>query len=299
MARIAITGATGLLGSALAESLEGDGHEVLRITRTPRPGSDDVGWDIAARTIDHERLEGTDAMVHLAGEPIGAARWTTETRRRIHDSRAVGTELLARTLVRLDDPPEVLVSGSAVGYYGSRGDELLTEASSPGDDFLATVCIDWEKAADPARVRGIRVVHPRTGVVIAAGGDLIAKVERPFRLGIGGRVGSGRQFVPWIALGDHVRALRHLIDRDVEGPVNVVGPEPVTNRELTQALGTALHRPTVLPVPVFGVRLLYGRMGVTLATSSQRAVPEVLDATGFTFTHTELLPVLEGALGTT
>jgi uncharacterized protein (TIGR01777 family) len=202
---------------------------------------------------------------------------------------------LARTLAALDTPPAVFVSSSAVGIYGDRGDEELTEDATSGDDFLAEVCVAWEAAADPARAAGIRVVHPRTGVVIARNGPLNDKVELPFRLGVGGRVGSGRQYVPWISLIDEVAALRFLIDRPLEGPVNLVGPSPATNMELTRALGTVLRRPTLLPIPTFAIRLLYGEMGETLATVSQRVIPRRLLDAGFTFRHTTLLAALSAA----
>ncbi len=298
MSRIAVTGATGLIGRALVASLVGDGHRVARLVRDPRiAGRDDVVWDPEQGSIDARSLEGVDAVVHLAGEPIGASRWTEETRRRIHDSRERGTDLLARTLAGLDQRPEVFVSSSAVGIYGDRGDEELTEESSHGDDFLAQVCIAWERAADPAREAGIRVVHPRTGVVIAKDGPLIDKVELPFRLGVGGKVGSGRQYVPWISLDDEVAALRFLIDRPIEGAVNLTGPNPATNLALTKALGTVLRRPTIMPIPAFAIRLLYGEMGETLATVSQRVLPRRLLDAGFPFRHTTVLAALAAVYG--
>lgn len=295
--RVAITGATGLIGQALTTSLRADGHTVHRVVRDPgvaAPG--DVVWDLEARTIDAEALEGVDAVVHLAGEPIGDARWTDATKRRIRASRVVGTDLLARTLAELDDRPEVLVSSSAVGVYGDRGDEELTEESAAGDDFLAEVCLAWEAAADPARAAGIRVVHPRTGVVLAEGGPLIDKIDLPFRLGVGGKVGSGRQYVPWISLVDEVRALRFLIDTELAGPVNLTGPAPATNLELTKALGEVLRRPTVLPIPTLAIRALYGEMGATLATVSQRVLPQRLLEAGFRFEHPTVLDALREAL---
>ncbi len=296
MSRIAITGSTGLIGEALAVSLAGDGHRVVRLVRdASRAGAEDVVWDPARGTIDAARLEGVDAVVHLAGEPIGASRWTPATKRAILDSRIQGTELIARTVAALDTPPSVLVSSSAVGVYGDRADEELTEDSDQGDDFLAEVCIAWEAAAAPARDAGVRVVHPRTGVVIAKDGPLIDKVELPFRLGVGGRVGTGRQYVPWISLADEIAALRFLIDTPLEGPVNLVGPSPATNAELTSALGTVLRRPTLLPIPAFAIRLLYGEMGETLATVSQRVLPARLLAAGFTFQHATILAALRTA----
>jgi uncharacterized protein len=298
VSRIAITGSTGLIGEALVASLTADGHTVQRVVRDPgKAGPHDVVWDLRARTIEHAKLEGVDAVVHLAGEPIGAARWTPDTKRRIHDSRTTGTRLIATALAGLAAPPPVLVSGSAVGYYGDRGDEVLTERSSVGDDFLARVTRDWEAAADPAREAGIRVAHPRTGVVIAKDGPLIEKVELPFKLGVGGRIGNGRQYVPWISLEDEVRALRFLIDGDLDGPVNLAAPNPATNRELTEALGTVMRRPTVLPIPPFAIKALYGEMGETLATVSQRVLPTRLLDAGFTFAHERLVDALRVALG--
>jgi uncharacterized protein len=296
--RIAVTGATGLIGGALTASLEANDDVVHRVTRDPAAAREgDIVWDPEAGEIDAAALEGVDGVVHLAGEHIGDHRWTAETKRRIHDSRELGTRLLAETLAGLDAPPSVLVSGSAVGYYGDRGDEVLTEESDPGDDFMARVCIAWEDATGPAEAAGIRVVHARTGVVIADGGPLIDKIELPFRLGVGGRVGSGRQYVAWIALDDHLRALRYLLDhKSLSGPVNLTAPDPATNAELTKAIGDVLRRPTILPIPVAAVRLLYGEMGESLATVSQRAIPRRLQEAGFTFEHT-LTSALRVALG--
>ena len=286
--RIAVTGATGLIGGALTESLRADGHTVHRVTRSQAAAEQgDVLWDPDAGTIDAATLEGVDAVVHLAGEPIGDQRWSAEVKRRIRDSRERGTRLLASTLAELDAPPSALVSGSAVGYYGDRGDEVLTEDAEPGDDFMARMCVAWEQATEPAEEAGIRVVHARSGVVLAQGGPLIDKIELPFRLGVGGRVGSGRQYVPWIALADHVRALRYLLDhQSLAGPVNLTAPDPATNAELTKAIGDVLRRPTVLPIPVAAIRALYGEMGESLATVSQRVIPRRLQEAGFSFEHT-------------
>jgi uncharacterized protein len=295
--RVAITGSTGLIGEALVASLVRDGHRVHRVTRSrAKAGPDDVVWDPMGGAVDTANLEGVDAVVHLAGEPIGDARWTDETKRAIHESRRTGTRTLAEALAGLAVLPAVFVSGSAVGIYGSRGDEVLDESSALGDDFLARVCIDWETAAAPAAEAGIRVVHPRTGVVIAQDGPLIDKIELPFKLGVGGKVGSGKQYVPWISLEDEVRALRFLIDEPISGPVNLTGPAPVTNAELTRALGAVMRRPTVFPIPPIAIRALYGEMGVTLATSSQRAVPRVLLDAGFEFVHADLTSALRVAL---
>lgn len=294
--RIAITGSSGLIGEALVASLRGDGHTVHRVVRDRAQAVDgDIYWSVAAAEIDAAGFEGVDAVVHLAGEPIGSDRWSDEVKRRIRDSRVDGTRLLAEALASLSVQPDVLLSGSAVGYYGSRGDEILTETSAAGDDFLAEVTVAWEAAAEPARTAGIRVVHPRTGVVIASGGPLIEKVELPFKLGVGGRIGDGQQWIPWIALVDEVRALRFLIDHELAGPVNLAAPHPVQNVELTKALGEVLHRPTLIPTPTFGIRALYGEMGITLATASQRVVPRALEEAGFRFEVTSIREALRNA----
>ena len=298
MARYAITGSSGLIGEALIASVTADGHTVQRVVRdAAKAGPDDVVWDLSARSIQAEKLEGVDVVVHLAGEPIGDARWTDETKRRIRDSRVIGTQLISEALAGLEDRPRVLVTASGVHYYGDRGDEILTEESTAGQGFMPQLCVAWEAAAQPARDAGIRTAHARTGVVIAENGPLIEKVELPFRLGVGGRVGHGRQYVPWISLEDEIRALRFIVDRDdLSGPFNLVGPDPVTNRELTKALGQVLRRPTVLPIPPFAIRLLYGEMGITLAMDSLRVMPQRLLEAGFTHTHTTLVSALETAL---
>ena len=296
--RVAVTGSSGLIGRALVDSLQQDGHEVHRVVRDrARATRGDIYWSVTHGEIDASAFEGVDAVVHLAGEPIGK-RWTDEQKRRVRDSRVDGTRLLAEALASLDDRPDVLVSQSGANYYGDRGDDRLAEDERPGSGFLADVCVAWEQAADPAREAGIRVVHPRTGVVMAEEGPLIDKVELPFKLGVGGRVGSGQQWVPWISHDDEVRGIRFMLDTDtLSGPVNLVAPEPVRNTEMTKALGEVWHRPTVLPVPVFALRLLYGEMGVTLATESVRAIPEKLREAGFEWRYPQLLPALQAAIG--
>ncbi|MDX1511663.1 MAG: TIGR01777 family oxidoreductase [Nitriliruptorales bacterium] len=293
--RVAITGSTGLLGQALGASLRADGHEVVPVVRS-RAGPDSIRWQPAEGILDAAQLVGLDAVVHLAGEPIGARRWSEAVRREIAESRRLGTRLVAEAIASLDDKP-ALLSASAVGYYGSRGDEVLSEGSAPGDDFLAEVCKDWEAATQPAVDAGARVCIMRNGVVLADDGPLISKVRLPFSLGLGGRIGDGRQYIPWIGLEDTIRAIRFLLERDdLTGPFNLVSPTPVTNREFTKALGEVMRRPTVLPVPVLALRLLYGEMGVVLATSSQRVQPGRLLEAGFTFVHDEVVPALRAAL---
>ncbi|HEY0971603.1 MAG TPA: TIGR01777 family oxidoreductase [Gemmatimonadales bacterium] len=269
--RIAVTGATGFIGSALVARLAAGGHTVHRISRSaPAPGSGDVRWDPARGELDPRALEGVDAVVHLAGENIGQ-RWTAAARRRIVDSRVQGTTLLARTLATLERKPRVLVSVSAVGIYGDTGDRVVDESSPPGTGFLADVVRAWERSADAAREAGIRVVHPRLGVVLGAGGGALARMLLPFHLGVGGRIGSGRQWMSWIAHSDAVRALETLATRDgPAGPVNVAAP-PVTNADFTRALGRALHRPTIIPIPALALRAIYGRMAVETLIAGQRA----------------------------
>lgn len=297
--RVAISGASGLIGGALHDHLVAAGHDVVRmVRRRQQAGPGDVYWSHQTGEIDREALAAVDAVVHLAGEPIGARRWTPEQKQRIRDSRVEGTALVAGAMAALgEDGPQVLVQGSAVGFYGSRGDERLTEEADRGVGFLADVVADWEAAAAPAEeAPGIRVAYARTGVVIAEHGPLIEKIELPFKLGVGGVIGGGSQWVPWIALQDEVRALAFLLTHDVSGPVNLVAPAVVTNRQLTRAIGDVLNRPTVLPTPIFGIRLLYGEMGVTLATDSQRVVPEQLREAGFEWEHTEIREPLRTAL---
>lgn len=293
--RVAITGATGLIGSALRASLAAKGHEVRRLTRRPR-GAGDFAFDPAHKVIDTTGFEGVDAVVHLAGEPV-AQRWTDAVRRRIRGSRVEGTRLVAEAVAAMVRPPRVLVSGSAIGFYGERGDETLLETSAPGDDFLSDVCVAWEAAAAPARDAGIRVVHPRTGVVLSPDGGALQRLLLPFRLGLGGRVGSGDQWMSWISLVDTVGALRHMIDdAGLAGPVNVTGPAPVTNAEFTRVLAAVLHRPAFIPVPAFALRIAFNEMADATLMVSQRALPERLEKSGFPFRHRSLEAALRAVL---
>ena len=284
---VLISGATGLLGTALRRELEAGGHGVTRLTRSPRsPG--DVGWDPDAGRIDGD-LAGTDAVVHLAGESIAEGRWTREKKRRILESRRKGTRLLAEGVAALPTPPSVMVSASAVGYYGDRGAEVLTEESGPGSGFLAEVCWEWEAAAAPAREAGIRVVHPRTGIVLSKQGGALGATLPIFRLGAGGRIGSGRQYWPWISLDDVVGAFVHALTNEaVGGPVNVGSPNPLTNAEYTRVLGRVLNRPTVFAVPAPAARLALGGMAEELLLASQRMRPVRLEETGYRFRHPDL-----------
>lgn len=293
--RIAITGAHGLIGTRLTARLRMRGHEIVPLVRrAPRRG--EVRWDPNG-DWDARPLEGIDALIHLAGESIGARlRWTDDTKRRIRDSRVLGTTSLARGLASLTDRPKVLVAASAVGIYGDRGPETLTESSAPGDGFLADVCRAWESAADPARHAGIRVVHPRFGYVIAAFNGAIRPMVWLTWLGAGGPLAGGRHEVSWVSLHDVSRALEHLATHDVEGAVNVTGPDPVPQRQLAKTLGAIMNRPAIMPAPGWAIRLLLGELGAEIL-KSQRAIPERLERSGFRFRHVRLEDALRDELG--
>lgn len=292
---VAVTGASGFLGSALVPALRGAGHDVRTLVRRPASGPGETSWDPAAGALDAAALEGVDAIVHLAGESIGQ-RWTAGVRDRVLRSRVDGTRLLAETIASLDPRP-VLVCASAVGFYGDRGDEELTEASGRGSGFLADVVDAWERAADPAREAGARVVHLRQGMVLARHGGVLERLLLPFRLGLGGRVGSGLQWWSWISLDDTVAGYLHALGNELEGPVNLTAPAPARCRELVKALGDALHRPTVLPLPALAVKLAFGRMGEEMLLGGQRVLPARLERDGLAFAHPTLPGALAAALG--
>jgi uncharacterized protein len=290
---VAVTGSGGLIGSALVRRLQEEGHRVRRVVRSGGSGADEVRWDPMVGTIDSSGLAGVDAVVHLAGEGIGDHRWTEAQKRKIRDSRVTGTTVLAEALARLDPRPAVLLTASGISVYGDRGDEVLTEASGSGTGFLPSVVEAWEAATKPAATAGIRTASFRNGIVLSADGGALAKQLPLFRFFLGGRLGSGKQWLPWIALEDEVGAIVHLLTADVEGPVNLAAPDPVTNATFTEVLGRVLRRPTFLAVPAFGPRLLLGReLADELLFSSARMVPEKLRASGYEFSQ----PDLEGAL---
>lgn len=289
---VLVSGSTGLIGSTLVSALEEGGHRVRRLTRSGGSSEDVVRWDPSAGEIDASRIEGVDAVVHLAGENI-VGRWTDAKKARIRDSRVRGTRLLAETLARLPTPPGVMVSASATGYYGDRGNELLSEESAPGDSFLAGVGQEWEAAADPAREVGVRVVHPRFGIVLSTEGGALGTTLPIFKLGVGGKIGSGRQYWSWIAIDDVVGAILHVLTEDsLEGPVNVTVPDPPTNAEYTRVLGRVLGRPTVFPLPAPVARIMLGQLADELLLASQRIEPARLKETGYSYRY----PELEGAL---
>jgi uncharacterized protein len=297
--RIAVTGASGLIGTALSAALRGDGHDVRPVTRGAASGPGAIVWDPMAGEIDAAAFEGVDAVVHLAGANIGSKRWSEKTKREVYDSRVRGTDLLARTLAGLDPPPAVLLSGSAIGYYGDTGDEDVTETSPPGDDFFARLAVAWEGAAQPAVDAGIRTAFLRTSMVLSGSGGALGPMLPLFRLGLGGRMGSGRQWWSWISIDDEVGAIRLLLSRDdLAGPVNLASPDPITNGDMARALGRALHRPAVVPVPAFGPRLVLGReLADGVVFTSQRVRPAVLVGAGYEYRHPDVDTALSAVLG--
>jgi len=296
--KLLVTGSTGFIGERVVRALREDGHTVVRLVRSrPQAGSSDGFWDPAAGVVEVGGLEGVEGAVHLAGESTAAGPWTTARKARIRDSRVGGTRLLATTLAGLEPRPSVMVCASAVGYYGDRGTEVLTEESPAGKGFLAETGVAWEAAAQPARAAGIRVAHLRFGLVIGAGGGLLSPILPVFRLGLGAQLGDGSQFMSWVALDDVVGAVRHVLqDKTLVGPVNVTSPNPVTNREFTEALGRVLGRPTLLSVPRFLLRLAPGNMADEAILASARVLPTRLLGTGYEFRLPELAAALRLAL---
>ncbi|MGW4506537.1 TIGR01777 family oxidoreductase [Streptomyces sp. NPDC004436] len=294
--RIAVTGSTGLIGSALVRSLRADGHEVVRFVRREPSAADEARWDPERGYVDPAGPAGCAAVVHLAGAGIGDHRWTDAYKRTIRDSRVLGTAALAKALAGLDEPPAVLVSGSAVGYYGDTGDRVVDEDSPAGRGFLPSVCQEWEAAADPAREAGIRTAFARTGLVVAKDGGAWGRMFPLFRAGLGGRLGDGRQYWPFISLRDEVRALRHIVDTpSLHGPVNLTAPEPLTNRQVTAAMGRVLKRPAVLPVPAVALRVVLGEFSQDVL-SGQRARPARLLESGFVFRDPGIEEAIRAAL---
>jgi uncharacterized protein (TIGR01777 family) len=288
------------MGSALVPTLIAGGHAVTRLVRsTPRPGQAEIPWNPAARSIGTPALEGLDAVVHLAGDNIASGRWTAVKKASIRNSRVHGTTVLCEALAQLVKPPKVLLSASAIGYYGDRGETLLREESPPGRGFLAEVCQAWEAATAPAAQRGIRVVHLRFGMVLSPAGGSLAKMLTPFRLYLGGVIGTGKQYMSWIALDDVLGAFHHALHTEaLQGPVNIVAPSAVTNREFTMTLGKVLRRPTRFPLPAFAARLMFGEMADALLLASTRVTPARLVASGYTFQYPELEEALQHLLGT-
>jgi uncharacterized protein len=290
--KVLIAGASGLIGSALIPPLEAEGAEVTRLVRsTPKPG--EIEWHPNQDAMDPARLEGFDAIINLAGENVAAGRWTEDQKRKIHDSRVNGTHLLSEAMAKLAKRPRVFLCASATGFYGDRDDEVLDEHSDSGGGFLAGVCREWEKATEPAVAAGVRVVNLRFGVILSRDGGMLAKLLTPFKMGMGGKVGSGKQIISWVAIDDAVGATKlALNDETFRGPVNVVAPNPVTNEVFTKTLGHVLSRPTALAMPAFAARLAFGEMADEMLLASQYVVPKRLADAGFQYKY----PELEGAL---
>ena len=291
--KVLVTGATGLVGTALVGSLRENGHDVMRLTRADAQEADDVTWNPDSRELPRSRLEGLDAVIHLAGENIAAKRWNSAVKERLRRSRVQTTQFLCETLCQLQRPPKTLLCASAIGYYGNRGQEILTETATAGTGFLADLVRDWEAACEPMRNIGTRVVNLRIGVVLSPKGGGLAAMLTPFRMGLGGVVGGGRQYWSWVALDDVVGAIQHcLAHPKLTGPVNVTAPGPVTNQEFTRTLGRVLGRPTIVPMPAFAARIVLGEMANDLLLGSARVMPNRLSEANFQFQY----PSLEGAL---
>ena len=296
--RVLISGSSGLIGSALTENLRGEGHEVTRLVRSGSSGDGSVAWDPEQGRIDAAGVEGHDAVVHLAGEGIGDHRWSEEHKRRVLDSRVKGTTLLAETLAKAQQTPAVMISGSAVGYYGDRGDEHLNEESAPGTGFLSDVVTQWEASTGAAEDAGIRVVHLRTGIVLSPRGGALKPLLPLFKLGLGGKLGSGRQYFSWISIDDEIGAIRHAIATDqLSGGVNATAPKPVTNADFTKALAKAVRRPAFLTVPKAALAVRFGSQAADeMLLGGQRVLPAKLEATGYEFRHPELDAALAALL---
>ena len=296
--RIVVTGSSGLIGTAVVRSLRARGDDVQRLVRRAPAAPDETFWDPAANALDAAKLAGTDAIVHLAGVNVATHRWNARRKTLIRDSRVCSTRLLSETIAALAPPPPTLICASGVSYYGHDNDRWFTESDPPGTGFLADVCRQWEAAAEPARAAGIRVVHLRIGVVLSTAGGALPRMLKPVRLGLGGPIGSGRQFMSWITLDDLVRVVAFVLDHhELRGPVNAVAPQPVTNREFMRALGRVLHRPVWLPLPAFAVRMALGEMGRELLLGSLRVRPARLLDAAFDFACPAIEPALRQLLG--
>lgn len=294
--RIAVTGATGLIGSALVPYLKGEGHDVARVVRGAATGSD-ISWNPAEQRIDTGAFDGVDAVIHLAGAGIGDHRWTDDYKRQLLESRTLGTSLVAETIASATNGPRVLLSGSAIGFYGSRADEELDESSAAGSGFLSDLCVEWEAATAPAAAAGTRVVHLRTGIVLSPKGGALKKQLPLFKFGLGNKMGSGDQWQSWISIDDEIGAIAHLLGSELSGPVNLTAPNPVTNADFAETLGDVLHRPTFLPIPKFGPKLLLGgELADSLLFEGQKVLPRSLLADGYRFEQPTLAPALSALL---
>lgn len=297
--KILVTGATGLVGSELVPFLSKQGHDVYRLTRGKAHEAHDIIWDPVHKQLPKGRIEGTDVVVHLAGENIAGKRWNPTVKAELQRSRIEGTKLLCETISNLEAPPKTLICASAIGFYGHRGTEMLNETSAKGSGFLSDLCHDWEAACEPARAKGIRVVNLRIGVILSPKGGALAKMLTPFKMGGGGVVGSGNQYWSWIAIDDLIGIINFCItDEKISGPVNATAPCPVTNYEFTKTLGSVLSRPTIVPMPGFVARIALGEMANDLLLGSARVMPNRLSESGYRFQYSSLEPALKHLLET-
>ena len=295
--KILVAGSSGLIGTALVSSLQSDGHEVCRLVRRPVKAANEIHWDPESGLLEGNALEGFDVIIHLGGEGIGDKRWSKSRKEKILTSRVVSSKLLSEKIAILDSKPEVFILANAIGWYGSRGEEELTEESKKGEGFLSEVCLEWESSAEAVQDSGVRTIYLRSGIVLSSSGGVLAKMLPPFKLGIGGKMGSGKQWMSWISLDDEVGAITHLMNnKKCNGAYNLTAPEPVTNYEFTKTLGRTLKRPSILPLPGFMLRILFGSRAISLMIEGQKVLPKRLQESGYIFNHSTLAEALSDLL---